>query len=211
VPQAYGARSFKALGVVLQRALLITWLTCLPITLLWTHSRQLLLALGQHPAVAAGASMYLTLITPALYAGALVECLKRYLLAQRVVVPGMCVTAVTALLSPLYNWALMFRCVRACVRARTSVCLGKGGPSRCCWHTRSPSTRSGMPCHVPQPAASLPSLLTCAAAAASLDVLQAGHGPGGCGHRLHAQPSHQRAAAAVLHRVPRRMQGCCAR
>jgi hypothetical protein len=41
--------------------------------------------------------------------GALVECLKRYLLAQRVVVPGVFVTATTCLLSPLYNWVMMFK------------------------------------------------------------------------------------------------------
>jgi hypothetical protein len=49
------------------------------------------------------------LITPTLYTGAVVECLKRYLLAQRVVLPGMVVTIVTCLLSPLYNWLFIFR------------------------------------------------------------------------------------------------------
>lgn len=41
----------------------------------------------------------------------MVECLKRYLLAQRVVVPGMAVTVVTCLLSPLYNWLFIFKYV----------------------------------------------------------------------------------------------------
>lgn len=53
---------------------------------------------------------YLRLITPTLYMNAVVECLKRYLLAQRVVVPGMVVTVLTCLLSPLYNWLFIFRC-----------------------------------------------------------------------------------------------------
>lgn len=56
--QAYGAGSYKALGLVLQRALLITWFTCLPIMLLWAHSESLMLALGQQPAIAAGAARY---------------------------------------------------------------------------------------------------------------------------------------------------------
>jgi MATE family multidrug resistance protein len=55
--QAYGGRSFKTLGVVLQRALLINWAMCIPITLLWTHSEKLLLLLGQQPSIAAGAAL----------------------------------------------------------------------------------------------------------------------------------------------------------
>jgi hypothetical protein len=55
--QAYGGRSFKTLGLVLQRALLINWAMCIPITLLWTHSEKLLLLLGQQPGIAAGAAL----------------------------------------------------------------------------------------------------------------------------------------------------------
>ena len=55
--QAYGARSYKTLGLVLQRALLICWAICIPISLLWTHSEKLLLLLGQKPSIAAGAAL----------------------------------------------------------------------------------------------------------------------------------------------------------
>jgi MATE family multidrug resistance protein len=44
------------LGLVLQRALLICWLVCLPITVLWYSMEGVLLALGQPPEVAAGAA-----------------------------------------------------------------------------------------------------------------------------------------------------------
>jgi hypothetical protein len=41
-----------------------------------------------------------------------VERLKKHLLlAQRVVLPGMVITAVTCLLSPIYNWLFIFKCV----------------------------------------------------------------------------------------------------
>jgi MATE family multidrug resistance protein len=43
--------------LVLQRALLITWAMCIPITVLWTHSEKLLLLLGQQPTIAAGAAL----------------------------------------------------------------------------------------------------------------------------------------------------------
>jgi hypothetical protein len=45
--------------------------------------------------------------------GAVVECLKRYLLAQQVVLPGMLITIITSCLCPLYNWLLIFKWVPA--------------------------------------------------------------------------------------------------
>lgn len=62
--QAYGASNYKALGVVLQRALIITWLVCMPITLLWWHMEPVLLALGQQPKIAAGAAGWVSQAQP---------------------------------------------------------------------------------------------------------------------------------------------------
>eukprot|EP00878_Enallax_costatus_P024109 GHUV01025702.1.p1 GENE.GHUV01025702.1~~GHUV01025702.1.p1 ORF type:complete len:494 (+),score=51.79 GHUV01025702.1:73-1554(+) len=124
--QAYGAGSYKSLGLVLQRALLITWLTCLPIMLLWAHSEGLMLHLGQQPAIAQGAAMYLWHITPTLFMGATVECLKRYLLAQQVVLPGMVITVIAACLSPVYNWLLIFRFQLALQGAAYAFVLSQG-------------------------------------------------------------------------------------
>jgi MATE family multidrug resistance protein len=89
---------------VLQRALLICWLVCLPITLLWQHMEPLLLALGQEPQIAAGAAAYLSALTPSLYCYAAQECLKRYLMAQGVVTPAMVITIATTATSPFVYW-----------------------------------------------------------------------------------------------------------
>ena len=51
--QAYGARDYKALGEVLQRALLVCWVACVPVALLWSQSTTLMVAVGQDPAIAA--------------------------------------------------------------------------------------------------------------------------------------------------------------
>ena len=80
--QAHGARQYRSLGVVLQRALLICWLTALPICALWAHAAPLLRALGQPPAIADGAALYLHAAAPCIFLIAITECLKRYLLAQ---------------------------------------------------------------------------------------------------------------------------------
>lgn len=51
----------------------------------------------------------LWIVTPSLYSNALVECLRRYLLAQRVVLPGMLITVLSTCACPLYNYVLIYR------------------------------------------------------------------------------------------------------
>jgi hypothetical protein len=62
--------------------------------------------------------------------GALCECLKRYLLAQRVVVPAMIITIATALVAPLYNWLLLFKWVAATPR-HSDAAGGRYGSISC--------------------------------------------------------------------------------
>jgi MATE family multidrug resistance protein len=107
--QAYGARNYRSLGTALQRALLICWLTCLPIALLWQHVEPLLLRLGQQPEIAAGAAGYLAILTPSLFFCAVQETVKRYLMAQGVVTAPMLATIVTTVTAPAYYYLLMYR------------------------------------------------------------------------------------------------------
>lgn len=66
-PQAYGAKQYKVLGEVLQRALLVCWAACIPVALLWTHSESLMLSVGQSAEVAAMAGRYLQLCIPCIF------------------------------------------------------------------------------------------------------------------------------------------------
>jgi Na+-driven multidrug efflux pump len=56
--QAYGAGQYKVLGLILQRALLICWAACVPITLGWSYAPQLLTALHQQPDIMQGAARW---------------------------------------------------------------------------------------------------------------------------------------------------------
>ncbi len=78
---------------------------------LWYHAGTLLTAIGQPAAVAAGASHYLWLISPTIFLTALCECIRRYLMAQRVVLPSTVAYIAVALVAPLYNWLFVFRYV----------------------------------------------------------------------------------------------------
>lgn len=75
--QAYGARAYRSVGVVLQRALLIVTLLTAALAALWTRSEGLLLLAGQDPAIAAMAAHYILRMLPALYCVGLSEAFKR--------------------------------------------------------------------------------------------------------------------------------------
>ena len=57
--QAFGAKAFKEVGNWWQRAVLILWVACIPITALWTYASPILVAIGQEPQVADLAALYL--------------------------------------------------------------------------------------------------------------------------------------------------------
>ncbi len=50
-PQAYGAGEYSKLGLLLQRAVIVCWATCVPVALAWANSDGLLRALGQLPEI----------------------------------------------------------------------------------------------------------------------------------------------------------------
>lgn len=107
--QAMGAGNHRLLGTVLQRACLICLSVCFPIMLLWYHAEPIILHLGQPAPIAAGAARYLWRSAPALWLLAVSECIKRYLLAQRVVVPGTAITTVTTAVAPLFYYIAMIK------------------------------------------------------------------------------------------------------
>jgi MATE family multidrug resistance protein len=96
-------------GLVLQRALAVCWTVCLAVAALWAASHPLLLALGQAPEIASAASRYLILCIPCLFISTAMECMKKYLQAQRAVLPAMGAAGVATALSPLIFWYFVIR------------------------------------------------------------------------------------------------------
>jgi MATE family multidrug resistance protein len=108
--QAWGARAYRQIGIILQRGLVVTLLMCSLVGMAWHWAMPLVLPrLGQDPAVAARSLHLLHLLAPALVAAALSEPQLQYLQAQGQVAPMM-VTAVAVLaIAPLLNWLFIFR------------------------------------------------------------------------------------------------------
>jgi MATE family multidrug resistance protein len=66
--QAYGAKDYKQVGVLAQRAVLIaTAMGSLPATLMWLNAERILLAVGQPPAVCALVQQFALLSLPSLW------------------------------------------------------------------------------------------------------------------------------------------------
>lgn len=107
--QAYGAKAYRSVGVVLQRALIIVTLLTVLLAALWTKSEKLLVLAGQDEEIAAMAGRYILRMIPALYCVGLSEAFKRYLMAQRCVRPVAAVTLASLLVAPLFNWLFVFK------------------------------------------------------------------------------------------------------
>ena len=107
--QAYGAKSYRAVGVVLQRALIIVTLLTALLATVWSKAESLLLLAGQDEEIAAMAAHYILRMIPALYCVGLSEAFKRYLMAQRCVRPVAAVTILALLVAPFFNWLFVFR------------------------------------------------------------------------------------------------------
>ena len=75
--QAFGAADYRTVGVVLQRAVVLTTLISAALAGLWCKAEDLLLLTRQDPAIAEATACYLVRMIPALYCVGLVEAFKR--------------------------------------------------------------------------------------------------------------------------------------
>lgn len=107
--QAYGARHYEMVGVSLQRGLLICLTAFLVLLPVWLNFEPLMIAMGQQPDLAAGASRYLRLSIPSIFFQGAFSCVSKYLTAQSIVNPQTYCTTATIVLSPLFNWLLIYQ------------------------------------------------------------------------------------------------------
>ncbi len=65
--QAYGAKNYELVGIVLQRCLFLTSIVCIPISILFMLSEYFFLLIGKDPWVANTAGIYVKFLTPGLW------------------------------------------------------------------------------------------------------------------------------------------------
>ncbi len=94
---AYGAKSYGKVGLVLQRAVLVMTCVCLLMLAPMLLAPHALVALGQNPEEAAMAGVYIRWLLPGLWPSLVYDALRRYLQAQGVTVPQLICSSLIAL------------------------------------------------------------------------------------------------------------------
>ncbi|CAL9163380.1 unnamed protein product, partial [Musa hybrid cultivar] len=105
--QAFGARRHHLLGLALHRTILLLLCTSLPIALLWYCIHPILLLLGQRPALAAAASVYLQASLPDLFLQSFLHPLRIYLRTQCITLPLTACAALSIALHLPINYLLV--------------------------------------------------------------------------------------------------------
>jgi multidrug resistance protein, MATE family len=126
--QAYGAKNYPAVGVVLQRSLLFTTTLAAAVGALWSQADKLLRFLGQDPALSAAAASYLHWSIPALFFVGAGDCLKRYLTAQNCVAPATVASIIAMVVAPVFNWILVVKWSEGLYGAAMAANLSQGVP-----------------------------------------------------------------------------------
>ncbi|XP_007939678.1 multidrug and toxin extrusion protein 2 [Orycteropus afer afer] len=106
--QSFGSHNKKHVGIILQRGMLTLLLSCFPCWALFLNTEQLLLLLGQDPAVSRLTQDYVMIFIPALPAIFLYSLLAKYLQNQGIIWPEVFSGIVGNCVNGLANYALVF-------------------------------------------------------------------------------------------------------
>ncbi|VAI26953.1 unnamed protein product [Triticum turgidum subsp. durum] len=106
--QAYGARRYRAMGVVCQRALLLQFVTAVAIAFFYWYSGPFLRLIGQAEDVAVAGQLYARGLVPQLLAFALFCPMQRFLQAQNIVNPVAYMVLAVLVFHILISWLAVF-------------------------------------------------------------------------------------------------------
>ncbi|XP_058195436.1 protein DETOXIFICATION 41-like [Rhododendron vialii] len=106
--QAYGARKYSALGVILQRAVILHLGAAILLSFLYWFSGPVLKAIGQTDSIADEGEIFARGIIPQLYAFAISCPMQRFLQAQNIVNPLAYIAVGVFLLHILLTWLVVY-------------------------------------------------------------------------------------------------------
>ncbi|XP_062887540.1 multidrug and toxin extrusion protein 2-like, partial [Mobula hypostoma] len=107
IPQMYGSKKLKRIGVVIQKAILILMIFLCPCWALFINTEKILLAAKQDPEVARLCQLYVKIFIPALPAVFLYQIQVRYLQNQGIIMPQVLIGLVTNVLSVIMNYIFL--------------------------------------------------------------------------------------------------------
>lgn len=107
--QAYGAQRYEMLGVYLQRATVVLMLFSLPIMVVYSLSRQLLILIGESKEVSTEASVFVYGLIPQVFAYAVNFPIQKFLQAQSIVAPSALISLATLGVHLVVSWVAVYR------------------------------------------------------------------------------------------------------
>lgn len=93
--QAFGAKNYRRVGLLMQRQLVYQWLLCVPVMVLWLSAESILLVAGQPPRAAHYAGMFAGWQVHGLLAVPVLNSVNVFLQSQRVVRPSAAISLFT--------------------------------------------------------------------------------------------------------------------
>ncbi|XP_021861454.2 protein DETOXIFICATION 49 [Spinacia oleracea] len=105
--QAFGAKRYKLLGLIMQKTILLLLLTSIPISLLWLNMKKILLFCHQDENIANEAHSYIIFSLPDLITQSLLHPIRIYLRSQSITLPLTLCAAIAILLHIPINYFLV--------------------------------------------------------------------------------------------------------
>ncbi|KAL2902358.1 Protein DETOXIFICATION 49 [Bienertia sinuspersici] len=105
--QAFGAKRYKLLGLVMQKTILLLLLTSIPISFLWLNMKKILLFCHQDENIANVAHSYIIFSLPDLIAQSLLHPIRIYLRSQSITLPLTYCAAIAIFLHIPINYFLV--------------------------------------------------------------------------------------------------------
>lgn len=106
--QAYGAKKYKAMGIICQRAIILHLGASILLTFLYWFSGPILKAMGQSESIAQNGQVFARGLIPQLYAFALSCPMQRFLQAQNIVNPLAYMSVGVFLFHILISWLAVY-------------------------------------------------------------------------------------------------------
>lgn len=108
VSQAYGAKNYKLVGIIFQNCMLLMTLVCIPVGMMWFWTEEVLILMGQDPALAQLSGVFSKYLLIGLVPQVWFQGLSRYLINQGIVLPSTIIGIVVFFLNILFNYLFIY-------------------------------------------------------------------------------------------------------
>ncbi|KAK2367702.1 protein DETOXIFICATION [Trifolium repens] len=121
--QAYGAKQYHMVGIYTQRAMLVTTLVSIPLSIICAYLKPILILLHQDKTIASQAQLFARYSIPSLFANGLLRCIIKFLQTQNIVFPMVIANGFTSIIHVVLCWALVIKFGLGIKGAAIAICI----------------------------------------------------------------------------------------